>query len=225
MNEPIGPVRILQPGARAAHGVGDGLDRLVLADDALVQPLLQVQQARLLALEHLVDGDAGPLGDDGGHVLLGDLFAQERPVLLGLLELVALGQELLLELGHAAEAQLGGAVQIAAALRQLRLGLGRLDLLLELADGADELFSRCQTRLHLVGALAQLGDLVADRRRAAWPRPRPSPCQRLLLDRERRQPPLDLSIGSGSESISILRRLAASSTRSIALSGSCRPWM
>jgi len=33
------------------------------------------------------------------------------------------------------------------------------------------------------------------------------------------------SIGSGKESISILRRLAASSTRSMALSGSCRPEM
>ena len=40
------------------------------------------QQLRLLALQHLVDRDAGPLRDDRGDVLLGDLLAQERAVLL-----------------------------------------------------------------------------------------------------------------------------------------------
>ena len=39
------PVRILQAGARAAERVRDRLDRLVLADDALVQPLLHLQRA------------------------------------------------------------------------------------------------------------------------------------------------------------------------------------
>ena len=37
-------VRILQAGAGAADGVGDRRDRLVLADDALVQPLLHPEQ-------------------------------------------------------------------------------------------------------------------------------------------------------------------------------------
>ena len=50
---PVGPeeeeradraVRVLQAGARAAQRVGDGLDRLVLADDALVQALLHVDE-------------------------------------------------------------------------------------------------------------------------------------------------------------------------------------
>ncbi len=39
MNGPIGRFGILQPSARAAHGVGDRLDGFVLADDALVEPL------------------------------------------------------------------------------------------------------------------------------------------------------------------------------------------
>ena len=45
------PVRILEPGARAAERVRDRLDRLVLADDALVQPLLHVDELLDLALE------------------------------------------------------------------------------------------------------------------------------------------------------------------------------
>ncbi len=50
-NEPIGPVRVLEPGACAPERVGHGLDGLVLADDALVQPLLHVDQLLGLALE------------------------------------------------------------------------------------------------------------------------------------------------------------------------------
>jgi hypothetical protein len=45
------PVRVLQARARAPERVGHGLDGLVLADDALVQPLLHVDQLLGLALE------------------------------------------------------------------------------------------------------------------------------------------------------------------------------
>ncbi len=45
------PVGILEPGAGAAKRVGDGLDRLVLADHALVEALLHVDQLLGLALE------------------------------------------------------------------------------------------------------------------------------------------------------------------------------
>ena len=50
-NEPIGRFGSCRPGARAAQRVRDRLDRLVLADDALVQPLLHVDQLLGLALE------------------------------------------------------------------------------------------------------------------------------------------------------------------------------
>ena len=43
-------VGVLQAGARAAQRVGDGLDGLVLADDALVQALLHVDELLDLAL-------------------------------------------------------------------------------------------------------------------------------------------------------------------------------
>ena len=218
-------VRILQPGAGPANGVGDGRHRLVLADDAVVESLLHVQQARLLPLQHLVDGDAGPLRDDRGDVLLRHLLAQERPVLLGLFQLRGLGGRRLLQLGDAAEAQLGGAVQIAAPLRDLRLGLGGLDLLLQLAELGDELLLVLPDGLHLADALAQLRDLGGDLPQALRRGRILLLAEGLLLDRQRRQPPLQVIDRLGRESICILRRLAASSTRSIALSGNWRPEM
>ena len=50
-NEPIGRFGSWRPGAGAAQRVGHGLDGLVLADDALVEALLHVDQLLGLALE------------------------------------------------------------------------------------------------------------------------------------------------------------------------------
>ena len=52
MNEPIGRLGSCRPRAAAADGVGHGLDRLVLADHALVEPLFQHQQLGPLGLHH-----------------------------------------------------------------------------------------------------------------------------------------------------------------------------
>ena len=62
MNEPIGRLRILQAGAGPNDRVGDGLHRFVLADDALVQLLAQVQQLLHFAFEQLFDGNAASSG-------------------------------------------------------------------------------------------------------------------------------------------------------------------
>jgi hypothetical protein len=69
MKEPIGRRGSLSP-AGAADGVGEGVDGLVLADDALVQALFHLQQLLGLGLHHLADGDARPLGDHLGDVVL-----------------------------------------------------------------------------------------------------------------------------------------------------------
>ena len=71
-------VGVLQAGARAAQRGGDGLDRLVLADDAFVQALLHVDQLLGLALEQAADGDAGPARDDLGDVVGVDLLLEEH---------------------------------------------------------------------------------------------------------------------------------------------------
>ena len=51
MNEPIGRRGSLMPGAGADDRVGDELHRLVLADHALVQDLVEAQQLLALALD------------------------------------------------------------------------------------------------------------------------------------------------------------------------------
>ena len=65
-----GPVGILQAGARTPHGIGDGDDRLVLADDPPAQRIFHMEELLALALQHLVDGNAGPARDDGGDLAL-----------------------------------------------------------------------------------------------------------------------------------------------------------
>ena len=55
----------------------DGGDRLVLADDPLVQPLFHHEQLGLLGFEHAADGNAGPGADDLGDFVLGHFLAEE----------------------------------------------------------------------------------------------------------------------------------------------------
>ena len=45
MKTPIGRRGVLEAGAGATHGLGERLDRLVLADDAVVDGLFHVQEA------------------------------------------------------------------------------------------------------------------------------------------------------------------------------------
>src|ERR1019366_8606056 len=55
-----GAVRVLQAGTRAADGAGQGSDRLVLRDHALVQLFLDAQQLLRLFFLDRGDGDASP---------------------------------------------------------------------------------------------------------------------------------------------------------------------
>ena len=101
------PVGVLQPGPGPADGVGHRDDGFVLADDALVQPRLHLQQLLDLALHQLADRDVRPLGDDLGDVLLVDfLLQQPRRAAVG--TAASCVGDLLLELGDAAVLQLGG---------------------------------------------------------------------------------------------------------------------
>ena len=80
MNEPIGRLRVLQAAAAAADGIRHGVDRFVLADDPLMQPLFQHEQLGLLGFEHAADGNAGPGADDLGDFVLGHFLAQQPPL-------------------------------------------------------------------------------------------------------------------------------------------------
>ena len=63
---------ILQAGPGAADGLGDDVDRLLLADHALVERLLHVEQALGLLLGDAGDRDAGPHRHDLGDLLFAD---------------------------------------------------------------------------------------------------------------------------------------------------------
>ena len=124
-----GALRVLDPGARAADRLRDGLDRDVLADHPLVELLLHPDELLGLGLGELEDGDPGPHRDDVGDLLLADRGA------LAALAGVPLVLELALLVGQLAlvVAQVGGLLELLRLDRRL-LGAPRLlDLLLEVA--------------------------------------------------------------------------------------------
>src|SRR4051794_32790102 len=121
-------LRVLQAGPRAADRLRDHLDRLVLADDALVELVLHAHQLLGLGLGELEDRDARPHRDDVRDLLLADggtLPALAR--LPGVLELALLVREAPLLV-----AQLRGLLELLVLDRGLLVAPRRLDLLLEL---------------------------------------------------------------------------------------------
>ena len=125
---PARSLGVLQAGTRAADGPGQRLERLLLADDPLVQLLLHAQELGRLLLGEAVDGDAGPGGQHLGDDLLVD-DVEEVDALgpqLGLLGLLAV-EALLLLLG-----QLLGLLEGALLDGGLLVGPQARDLLVEL---------------------------------------------------------------------------------------------
>ena len=175
------------------------------------------------------DRDARPLGDDLGDVLGVDHVLEEarlRPSSTALVLGLRRRGEPLLELGDRPVLELGGAAEVGLALGALELDLGLLELLLELGHGADGLLLALPLGVHRVGALALLGqralELLAARRGARRRRRRPATASSISSCMMCRS---TSSISVGLESISIRIRDAASSTRSIALSGRKRSAM
>ncbi len=135
-------------------------------------------------------------------------------------------REALFELDEAAVAKLGGPLEIPGALGALVVRGERLALLLRLANGRDERLLGLPLRLHSVGGFAQVGDLPFD-----GGEPLAGSLVGLLLQGLA----LDLELGAlALELIELLghridldadTRVAASSTRSIALSGRKRSVM
>jgi hypothetical protein len=178
---PVGPLNRNAP-----------IGRLVLADHALVQPLLHVDELRHLALHQLRHGDAGPLGHDLGHVLVVDLLLQEGRVGLLLGELGLELRDLLLELRDLAVAELGRPREVGVALGALRLAVRLLEPLLDRADRLDCVLLALPVRLHLTRLLAQVGELPLDRLAARGAGVVLLLLQRLELDLELLDAALDL---------------------------------
>ena len=135
--------------------------------------------------------------------------------------------ELALELGDLAVAQLGGALQVGFALGALGLAVRLLEALLDLAGRRRWRPSRPATAAFIAAALlAQLGELALDRLAALGGRVVLLLRQRRALDLELHDAALDLvDLGRAASRSRCAARDAASSTRSIALSGRKRSAM
>src|SRR5690606_3381897 len=72
----------LESGASTANGVRHRAQGFGLADHALLQHFLQLQQLLPLAFQHASHGDAGPARHDLRDILLVDLLLQQRALLL-----------------------------------------------------------------------------------------------------------------------------------------------
>ena len=153
-------VRVLEAGAGAAERVRDGVDRRLLADDALVQPRLHLHELLHLALEEPVDGDLRPRRHDGRDVVLVDLLLHHR--LRRPDGLAALG-ELLLERGQQAVADLGHALEVAVALGALGLHPQLVDLARDLLDPVEHVLLARPAGGELVAPRLRLGELALDR--------------------------------------------------------------
>ena len=106
----------LMPARARRIALRDGLDRRVLADDALVQLVLHAQELLGLGLGELEDRDAGPHRDDVGDLLLAD-----RGALAGLA-----GLPLLLELALLVRQLALLVAEVRGLLELLRLDRGLL---------------------------------------------------------------------------------------------------
>ena len=130
MNEPIGRRGIAQSGAVAADRLADRRDRLVLADDDLLQLLLHADELLALLLLDLGHRDAGHVGDHPA-----DLLALDRG--LGLLAALGPGPAFVGQLRAQfllLVAELGGLLELLVLDRRFLLAGRLVDLLLEFAQ-------------------------------------------------------------------------------------------
>ena len=149
------PVRVLQTRARAAKRVRHGGDGLVLADDALVEALLHVDELLDLALHQARDRDAGPARDDLRDILCVDLVLEEPALDRGVLRL-ELGKPAL-QLGDRPVLQLRRAAEVGLALGALEFQTLLVELALDLGEALDRLLLALPFGRHRRGALLLLG--------------------------------------------------------------------
>ena len=125
-----GTARVLEARPRAPDRLADALDGLFLADDPLVELVLHAEQTRGLLLGQLEDGDAGPVGQHLGDLLVVDLGDDVH--VAGLPLLLALG--LLGEEGLLLVAQRRGLLEVLRVDRRLLLAADAGDPVVELAQ-------------------------------------------------------------------------------------------
>ena len=174
------PVGVGQAGAAAADGVGHRGDGLVLADDPLVQHVLEADELRHLALHEPGHGHAGPLGDDLGDVLLVDLLLQHllrRPGARRARSVASSTSRS--SSGMRAVADLGGLLEVALALARSASARSCSSCSLSSRMRVDGVLLGLPVGLHRVDLLARgrpaprraRRGAPARRRRSPWPAP------------------------------------------------------
>ncbi len=157
-----GALAVAQARTRAADGVGDDADGFVLTHHALVQLVLEVEEAFALGLEHAGHGNAGPLADHLGYLLGVDFLVDHGVVGLHLFELQFQVLHLLLGLLDAAVAQFGHLAVVALPLGLFGLEFVGFDVFDFGLDGFDDLLLVLPAGLHLVALLAQGAQFLVD---------------------------------------------------------------
>ena len=159
---------VAQARTRTPHGIGHGAYGFVLADDSLVQLLLHSQELLFLALEHTVDGDAGPARHHLGDVVGCDGLGDDGVFDGGLLG--AKFREPLLGGGKFAVADFSHAAVVAGAFGNGRIALIIFDLraqVVKLRHDAFLLVPALLERRFLLFGLGEFGvDLLTLERRA-----------------------------------------------------------
>lgn len=125
-----GPLRVLQTGSRTADRLREGLDGVLLADDALVELVLHAQQTGGLLLRQLEDRDAGGRGQDFGDQLAVDLGDDVHVASLPLLLPLGLRRQQLLLL----VAERRCLLEVLGVDGRLLVAADARDLLVELAE-------------------------------------------------------------------------------------------
>ena len=190
---PDRPVRLAEARAIAAHGLAHRAHGLALSDDARGEHLLHVQQLLALALDELRHGDARPLGDDLGDLLAVDFLLDHRGAVgLSLAERILGGLELLLELAQLAVLDARRALEVAAALGLVELGVLALDVVLHALDRVELLLLELPARGHAAVLLVELGEVLLDRGETLLALGVLLELERLALDLELHDAALDL---------------------------------
>ena len=131
-------------------------DRLVLADDPLVQDRVELEQLFLLALQEPCHWNAGPLAHDLGDLISRDLLLEHGGTVGGRLHF----HELSLEFGNPPVADLGRPVQIVVALGRFQIAPGRFQLLANLLYLTDRALFLLPLMAHDVHPGAEIGQFA-----------------------------------------------------------------
>ena len=132
-----GAVGILQTGACPAHGIGNCLHGLILADDPLVEQIFHVHQFLLFAFKHFAHRDTRPAGDHLSHILLVDLFFKHLAAGLKFGKLAVGFLQLFFKFGGLAVTDFCYPGQIAFALSQLGFGVQLFLFFFDRTNGLD----------------------------------------------------------------------------------------